>query len=260
MNIVITIVLLVVSLLIHEYAHIFAVRFFGGKIERAGIFPLGFFAKARQLDTLCGWERYIIFAAGSAMNFAIAAWAVTVSRVSYVGVEWLDSLAFYNAVLGIFNLTPVLPLDGGRILLQFLGNRVGILRASRFVKRLGIVVALLFICLGVVQAVLFPFNITLFCAGVFLLRKNKNIEPELQAAFHAALAGKESRARTLPVRDITLPPETPIKHALERLAGDYFIVFHMNEESAEKKRPLREQTLIEHVFKNGMVGTIGDIL
>ncbi|MCL1844654.1 MAG: site-2 protease family protein, partial [Defluviitaleaceae bacterium] len=253
MSLSITIILLIASLAVHEYAHIFAVRFLGGKIESAGLFPLGFFAKARRLETLCAWERYVIFAAGPTANFAIAAWAFSVSHISYIGVGWLNSLAFYNVVLGIFNLTPALPLDGGRIALQFLGNRIGILRASRIIKRLGICIAWVFILIGVVQMLLFPFNITLFCAGIFLRNKNKNIAPELQAAFHAALTGKESRARTLPIKEVSLPAETEIKHALERLAGDYFIVFRVG--TGEKKRPLREQTLLEYVFKNGMSGT-----
>jgi len=256
LNIALTIAILLTSLIIHEYAHVFAVRFLGGKVERMGIFPLGFFAKVRRLEGLCGWERYVIFAAGPAANFAVAIWAIIVSRVSYVGVEWLDTLAFYNVVLGVFNLTPTLPLDGGRIALQFLGNCIGILRASRVIKRLGIFVAWVFIGLGVVQMVLFPFNITLFCAGVFLRHKNKNIAPELQAAFYAALSGKSLRARTLPIKEVLVPPETEIKHALERLAGDYFIVFRID----EKKRPLREQTLLEYVFKNGMAGTVGEVL
>jgi len=241
--------------MVHEWAHVFAVQFMGGKVEKVGFFPFGMMARVRRLERLHSWERYVIYAAGPAANFAVAFWAGITSHTSYVGVAWLDELAFYNLVLGVFNLTPVLPLDGGRILWQFLGNRVGILRANRYLKRLGIAVSYVFIFLGFVQVIFFPYNITLLCAGIFIRQKNKAISAELQAAFHLALDGKNSdeRSRTLPVKTIHIPAETPIKHALERLAGDYFICYHI------KKRLLREQTLINHIFKHGITGTVEDI-
>jgi stage IV sporulation protein FB len=172
-------------------------------------------------------------------------------------VARLDELAFYNLVLGIFNLTPAMPLDGGRIVWQFAGNRIGILRASRLIARVGTAAGYAFIALGIVQVIFYPYNITLFCAGFFILKKNKSISPELNAAFHLAVDGKNSpaRARTLPVREVFLPPDAPIKHALERIAGDYFIVFRIG----EKKERLREQTLIKYIFTKGITGTVGDL-
>jgi len=256
LNLLLTAVFVIASLAVHEWAHVFAVRFMGGKVEGVGFFPLGMVARAKRLERLHGWERYVIYAAGPVANFAVAFWAGLTSHISYVGVSWLDSLAFYNLVLGVFNLTPVLPLDGGRILAQFLGNRVGILRANRFIKRLGCAVGWAFIALGMVQVILFPFNITLLCAGIFIRQKNKNISTELQAAFHRALDGKNApeRARTLPIKNLYIPAQTPIKDAFERLAADYFIDFYID----EKKRPLREQTLINHIFKHGITGTVGE--
>jgi stage IV sporulation protein FB len=256
LNFAITVILVIGSLVVHEWAHVFVVRFMGGRVEKVKFFPLGMMARARRLERLHSWERYVVYAAGPAANFAIAFWAGVTSHTSYVGVAWLDSLAFYNLVLGVFNLTPVLPLDGGKILWQFLGNRIGILRANRYLKKLGVVVSRAFIVLGFVQVVFFPFNITLLCAGLFIAHKNKNISTEMQAAFHLALDGKnsEERARTLPVKTIHISAETPIKDAFERLAGDYFISYYV------KEKHLREQTLINHIFKHGLTGTVEDCI
>ncbi|MCL1863849.1 MAG: site-2 protease family protein [Defluviitaleaceae bacterium] len=258
MTIVITILMVAASLLIHEWAHVFVIKFMGAKVEKVGFFPLGMMAKARRLETLNAWERYAVFVAGPAANIAIALWAFAVSHISYVGVGFLDDLAFYSAVLGIFNLLPALPMDGGRILHQFLGNRIGILRANRFMLRLGIVVSYTFILFGIVQAILFPFNISLLLAGFFIRKKHKTLPSELEAAFHLAIDGKNhiNRARTLPIKKIKISPDTNIKQAMERLTGDYFINFYID----DNKQPLREQTLINHVFKHGIAGTVGGII
>ena len=254
--IVLTIIFVIFSLFIHEWAHVFAINFMGAKVEKVGFFPLGMVAKARKLETLHSWERYVIFIAGPFANLAIALWAFLISHISYVGVSWLDNLAFYNAVLGIFNLMPVLPLDGGRIMHQFLSNKVGFLRTNRFMIRLGIFISYFFILLGIVQAVLFPFNISLLLAGVYIRKKNKSITTELEIAFHIALEGKNSplRARTLMIKKIYISPETDIKKALERLTGDYFIHFYIDDECV-----IREQALIRYIFKNGLNGKISDI-
>ncbi|MCL2047984.1 MAG: site-2 protease family protein [Defluviitaleaceae bacterium] len=251
----VTAALVLVSLLAHEYAHVLVTRFFGAQVERVGFFPLGMMSRARGLERLHAWERYIIFAAGPLANFALALWAGATSYLSYVGVPWLDAFAFYNLVLGVFNLTPAMPLDGGRLLWQFLGNRLGILRASRIISRMAIVAGWAFAALGAIQMLLFPYNFTLLFAGIFILKKNKSIAPELEAAFHIALSGKNlpHRARTLPVKKIAISAETPIKTALERLAGDYFIIFIVN------GKKLSEQVLIEHIFENGLSGAVGEV-
>jgi len=248
------------SIIAHEWAHVLTVRFMGAKIERVGFFPLGMMAKVRGLENLHSWERYVIFFAGPLANFSIALWAGATSRISHVGVGWLDELAFCNFALAIFNLTPAMPLDGGRIVWQFLSNRIGILRANRFMIRVGIFTGVMFFALGIVQIFLFPYNITLLCAGIFVLKKNKSIAPELQAAFHIALDGKNSaaRARTLRVKEIEISHETTIKNALEYLAGDYFTTFCI----AKKNSPtvkIREQALIKYIFSNGINGTVGDV-
>ena len=257
LQIFLTTSLVAISLAIHEYAHVFAIKFMGAKIEGIGIFPLGLMAKVRGLETLHWWERYVIYAAGSTANFAVAIMAFAISQISYVGVPWLETLALYCLALGAFNLMPALPLDGGRILWQILGNKIGILRASRFVARLGLFVSGGFVLLGIAQVILFPPNITLLLAGAYLFWKNKKISPELHAAFHIMLGGKNSpaRSRTLPTREISTSPDMSIKHALERLAPDYFIIFRIG-----KRHPLHENTLMGHIFDYGISGTVKEIM
>src|SRR5216683_539136 len=70
---------------------------------------------------------------------------------------YLASLGYINILLGVFNLLPAFPLDGGRILQSLIWRSTGDrLRATRIAARIGMAFAFLFIAYGL---------ITFFAAG-----------------------------------------------------------------------------------------------
>jgi len=259
-NIVQTAALVLVVLIIHESAHTLTANYLGAKVEKVRFLPLGFFAKINGLEKLRAWERYVIYGSGVMANGIAAAWAYAVSRLSYVGVDWLDNLAFYSLVLCIFNLLPILPLDGGRITRQFLSNRIGINRANKIMQITGKVAGVILILLGMVQIILYYYNISLFCAGIYIIKKNKNITAEQQMEFYRVLEGKttQERARKMLTKTIRLYSSTPIKKALSRLTPDHFMEFEVVFES--QIVPLHEAILLEYIFENGIHGKLEDIV
>src|SRR5207245_2469383 len=63
----------------------------------------------------------------------------------------LSWLGYINIILGVFNLLPAFPLDGGRILQSLIWLRTGDrLRATRIAARIGMVFAFLLIAYGLV--------------------------------------------------------------------------------------------------------------
>ena len=257
MGIFTTAALVICALILHELAHIFAVNYLGGKIEKIGAFPLGIKARFTGLEKLLAWERYVIYGAGSLANLIMAAWAFSVSRMSYFGVPWLEAFALYNIVLCVFNLIPVLPLDGGRIVHQFLSNRIGILRANRIMVRIGLGVGIALMFLGVVQVVLYNYNITLLCAGIYIKHQNKEMKPRLQMEFFKALEAKNApaRARLMPVKTVMIHKNASVKHAMDRLTMDHFVAFSIK----ERGYTLHERVLLEHIFANGLQGTVSQL-
>jgi len=257
-DIITTGALVICALILHELAHIFAVNYLGGKVEKVGAFPLGIKAKFTGLEKLLAWERYIIYGAGSLANLIVAVWAFSVSRMSYFGVPWLMAFASYNIVLCVFNLVPVLPLDGGRIAHQFLSNRIGILRANRIMIRLGLCVGITLMFLGFAQVVLYNYNITLLCAGMYIKRQNRAMKPRLQMEFFKALEAKNApaRARLMPVKMVMIHEDASVKYAIDKLTMDHLTEFYIK----EKEYTLSERVLLEHIFTKGLQGTVKQLL
>jgi Zn-dependent protease len=95
----------------------------------------------------------LVAAAGPLMNFTLA-WLAGVTahgldllpqQGAEIGAEFLDNFVIVNLVLGLFNLLPIPPLDGGRIAVGLLPERLAMLWAK--MERFGILVVLLFVFL-----------------------------------------------------------------------------------------------------------------
>ena len=112
------VVLLYVSVLIHELSHSLVARGYGLPVRRILLYPLGGFSEIEQEPPTPGRE-FLVSAAGPALSLALAAGGYGLMHVvpaDTVGGTLVHLLSWANLVVGIFNLLPGLPLDGGRML------------------------------------------------------------------------------------------------------------------------------------------------
>jgi Zn-dependent protease/CBS domain-containing protein len=153
-------VVLLASLLAHELTHSVVARHNGIKVVGLKLWLFGGIARLGGEAKTPGME-FRIAAAGPAMSLALAAvfaGMATVLRAVgtadiVVAVAWW--LAGINLVLGLFNLLPGAPLDGGRILRAYLWRRHGdARRAAIGAVRAGRSVAYALIGLGLVEFLL----------------------------------------------------------------------------------------------------------
>ncbi len=110
------VVLLYVSVLVHELAHCVVARGFGLPVRRVLLYPLGGYSEIEQEPGSPSREA-LISGAGPVVSLAIAGLGYLLARVIPPGLghQLIAQLFFANLVVGIFNLLPGLPLDGGRI-------------------------------------------------------------------------------------------------------------------------------------------------
>ncbi len=112
------VVLLYVSVLIHELSHSLVARGYGLPVRRILLYPLGGFSEIEQEPPTPGRE-FLVSAAGPALSLVLAAAGYGLMHVvppGTIGGTLCSQLRWANLVVGIFNLLPGLPLDGGRML------------------------------------------------------------------------------------------------------------------------------------------------
>ena len=110
------VVLLYASVLVHELAHCVVARAFGLPVRRVLLYPLGGYSEIEQEPGTPGREA-LISAAGPVVSLAVAGIGYLIANAIPHGLahQLIAQLFFANLVVGIFNLLPGLPLDGGRI-------------------------------------------------------------------------------------------------------------------------------------------------
>ena len=112
------VVLLYASVLVHELSHSLVARGYKLPVRRILLYPLGGFSEIEREPPTPGRE-FLVSAAGPALSLALAAAGFGLMHVvapDTIAGTLVSQLRWANLVVGIFNLLPGLPLDGGRML------------------------------------------------------------------------------------------------------------------------------------------------
>lgn len=111
-------VLLYASVLVHELAHSVVARMYGLPVRRIVLYVLGGVSEIEREAPTPGREFWIAFA-GPALSLVLSAGAYGSALLADpygITGELLFQLWVANLIVGVFNLLPGLPLDGGRLL------------------------------------------------------------------------------------------------------------------------------------------------
>jgi Zn-dependent protease/CBS domain-containing protein len=149
---VIVISLLFAIVTLHELGHSLAALRFGVPVEQIVLLPIGGVAQLKSFPEKPAQE-LVIAVAGPAVNFGLALIMglmiilldIQVGNFASI-LNGLDRITFtdvftyvfiYNLFLGVFNLLPAFPMDGGRVLRALLATRLEYTRATTIAVTVG---------------------------------------------------------------------------------------------------------------------------
>lgn len=105
---------LLACLVFHEYGHLRAMKYFGLKTKGIYLIPFvgGLAVSDEKINTR--WQDIVISIMGPTFGFFLSIIAILLYWLT--GDIFFAGIATFNALLNLFNLLPILPLDGGHIL------------------------------------------------------------------------------------------------------------------------------------------------
>lgn len=206
------------SVVLHELGHCSVAHAYGVPIRRILLLPIGGMAQFDRIPREPIRE-FLITAAGPAVNFIIVVallpliWEFDFERLidaRYDLAEIVPWLFVFNLIMGLFNLLPVFPMDGGRLLRALLATRFSYLTSTR----IAVTVAKPLALAGVLLALIYQNNWIMAALFAFIY-----IGGELEYQ----MVRRREQFRDLFVSDVTrartclLPEDATLQDALRMM-------------------------------------------
>lgn len=205
---------------LHELGHALVARRFGIATRDITLYPIGGIARLERMPERPRQE-LLVAIAGPAVNFALALVTYLALRIAGAGLggeplaiggALAVQLIWINLSLGLFNLLPAFPMDGGRILRATLAFWMDRPRATAAAAHVGRAIA---VVLGIV-GLMTSFWLALIAVFVWLA-----------AGQEAAMEKMKTNLSGVSVADAmisefqTLAPDAPVERAAARLASGF---------------------------------------
>lgn len=127
-------------IILHEIAHMVVGMLVGLRPKVFKINPLGVSIEFYMYQSRKSYKKIITYLAGPISNFLMS----VVFFFLPISEELKWEIIYTNLLLGIFNLIPIMPLDGGKIMKEILVKQVGNKEATIFMNHLTKVVLVIF--------------------------------------------------------------------------------------------------------------------
>ena len=210
--------LLFVSVFLHELSHSLVARRYGIPVSAITLHVFGGVSEMEREPDRPGAE-VAIAVVGPLTSFGVAAACALLgplTRAESITGVIARYLAFVNVAVGIFNLVPGFPLDGGRVLRALLWKAKGDLAAAtRAASRAGTAFALALMVLGVWQALAGDFLGGLWFVAIgFFLRQAAGLSYH-QVVLRGALAPRRV-ADVMTRAVVAVPPALSVPDLVDK--------------------------------------------
>ncbi|MDR6226407.1 M50 family metallopeptidase [Desmospora profundinema] len=252
------VITLFVLVLIHELGHVTAARSFGWRMKTIELLPFGGVAQTDEWGTVSAREEIAVALAGPFHNVIMILTGILFFRAGWWSEEWMLYFVQGNALMAGFNLLPLYPLDGGRILQALLSYRLPYRQAIQWTFHTGVAGAgLLLVYTWFVGER--EWNLTVI--GLFLLQANwiAYRKREFQLMRFLLYRREHGVDPAAPILRVRVNRDEPLVRVFRRFRKEAYHVIEVKD-SVGAWRALPEEALFQHYFdgKNTR-GVVGDL-
>lgn len=159
------ILLLFTIVCIHELGHIIVAHYYKWRITKIQLLPFGGVAEVDEHGNKPLKEEVMVLIAGPIQHIWMIGLVQLLHHLGYIDTELYSFLFWNNLSLLSFNLLPIWPLDGGKLLFSGFSVKYPFKKGHLYMMQTSIACLSIFI---VVTIFMSPTNITMWCMIVFL--------------------------------------------------------------------------------------------
>lgn len=239
------------SVLVHELSHTIMAAILGVKVAEIELLPFGGQAKIEDFTGLHPDKEIYTALAGPIISLSLAALFYFLPALQSAKTLLIVQI---NLFLGVFNLLPALPLDGGRILRAFLSGVLGYKKATARSALMGKIIAIMIAAYGGYLFYEQKSGANFMVIAVILFWAAHREGKLLSYAFMRYLVHKKSELSNkgfLASRQIVSHEDALIKEILDTTRPSYYMIVLILDAAHRPLGMRSEAELIECLFEKG---------
>lgn len=239
--------------------HAAAASFFSWRIKRIALLPFGGVAEMEEHGNRPLKEELVVILSGPLQHLWMMGAAYLLYQLSFLSEGMYELFIQYNLMILLFNLLPIWPLDGGKLVFLLLSIYQSFPNAHRRVLLISAACTVLF---SVFILTFSPINLNIWVVIAFLLFSLYHEWKQSRYVFMRFLLeryyGKNSDFRQL--KPIVVEEDEMVMHVLEKFQRGFKHPIII-EKNGKEKGSMDENELLHAYFTEKMVTSrIGDLL
>lgn len=151
--------------LIHEMGHSVAAQYFNWRIRKIELLPFGGVAEVEEYGNRPLKEEFIVIIAGPLQHVWLIAFSYVLLPLDFWTSTDHKMFITHNVMILFFNLLPIWPLDGGKLLYLLFSKKLSFQKSLLTTLRCSLFLLFLF---SMISLYLLPFHLNLWVVILFL--------------------------------------------------------------------------------------------
>jgi stage IV sporulation protein FB len=253
---------------LHELGHVLMAFALGWKVGAVKLLPFGGVVEVEESAGATAYEEILVAIAGPLQNGWMLLLAYYLGEVGWWSVEWTSFFIEANLWIALFNMLPIMPLDGGKIAQALLSCSVSYYSALLWSARISV-----FISIGVILYALHPvvmyakgIKLNELMIGLFLLLSNMTTLRHIPFLFYRFMLKRQARTDTddesaRKVFPILTSTSQTLYEGLKRYRRNRSNVLCVIDSQDQPYSLLSEQTVLHHCMQGFNVNrAVGELL
>ncbi len=248
---------------IHELAHTITAKRLEVNVNEIELLPFGGVAKFKDLIQLEPRKEIKVALAGPILNFTLVLIALLLLRYNIITTRYGIFFIRLNLTIGLFNLLPIFPLDGGRVLRAKFTIKYGFKEATYKVLKYSKIVAIIMAFIAIIGIYFGCVNILLLIIAFFVyftILKEGRYTAYVLMQYIAKKKGNILKERVVDIQPLIAIKDTPLKEIIDRLVPNKFHTILVVDDGFEILGLVTEDKLINYLVNEGIEVPVEEII
>jgi len=232
---------------LHELAHLVAAICIGLKPAHIIFFPFGVNLKLKNSIIGSLSDEIILYMSGPFFNAVMA-----VLSVIFIKNQYFNQFYYNNLGLFLFNILPILPMDGGIVMKKILSARVGYRKSNMTLKYTSYILILILVFIQVYLLIKNKFNFSILIAVIFLTGNifTNNEKYNLEFTRELMFYKMKDKKKIKKVKGYQIKWDVNYKELVKEFSRcNHYIIFK-EDKNGKIEDILTERHIIEEILKN----------